>query len=138
MRGFMTARGLPDNPRSSRHILKDFVNGKLLYCTPPTGIDGTEFQELNPRRKQEKIVAAPTPFQIRITKVSDLINVSSFKEINKNYVVFSYSQVASVDSKAIDQAFFNQSTATAHSKGRAATPGETNTKGVVSNSSMFG
>ena len=75
MRGFMTARGLPDNPRSSRHILKDFVNGKLLYCTPPTGMDGAEFQELNPRRKQEKTVAAPTPFQIRITKVNDEINI---------------------------------------------------------------
>ena len=26
MRGFMTARGVPDCPRSSRYILKDFVN----------------------------------------------------------------------------------------------------------------
>lgn len=66
----MTARGLPDNPRSSRYILKDFVNGKLLYCTPPTGIEGADFQELNPRRKQEKTTAAPTPFQLRVTKVN--------------------------------------------------------------------
>ncbi|KAF5287740.1 hypothetical protein FQA39_LY15760 [Lamprigera yunnana] len=37
-RGFMTANGQPDNPRSSRYILKDFVNGKLLYAHAPPGI----------------------------------------------------------------------------------------------------
>ena len=29
MRGFMTARGVPDCPRSSRYILKDYVNVSL-------------------------------------------------------------------------------------------------------------
>lgn len=43
MRGFMTQRGLPDNPRSSRYILKDFVVGKLLYCYAPPGIDQSTF-----------------------------------------------------------------------------------------------
>ncbi|XP_056421357.1 large subunit GTPase 1 homolog [Hyla sarda] len=44
MRGFMTAHGQPDQPRSARYILKDYVNGKLLYCHPPPGIDPAEFQ----------------------------------------------------------------------------------------------
>ena len=68
----MTARGLPDNPRSSRHILKDFVCGKLLYCTPPPKTDTTEFVEcgLSSNRKVDKVSAAPTPFQLRVTKVS--------------------------------------------------------------------
>ncbi|XP_066457818.1 large subunit GTPase 1 homolog [Eleutherodactylus coqui] len=44
MRGFMTAHGQPDQPRSARYILKDFVNGKLLYCHPPPGTDSSEFQ----------------------------------------------------------------------------------------------
>lgn len=44
MRGFMTAHGQPDQPRSARYILKDYVNGKLLYCHPPPGIDPSEFQ----------------------------------------------------------------------------------------------
>ena len=35
-RGFMTAtKGGPDESRSARIILKDLVNAKLLYCTPP-------------------------------------------------------------------------------------------------------
>ncbi|CAL1544441.1 unnamed protein product [Lymnaea stagnalis] len=45
MRGFMTARGTPDGPRASRYILKDYVKGKLLYCEPPPGISGSEFQD---------------------------------------------------------------------------------------------
>ncbi|KAK4297448.1 hypothetical protein Pmani_030143 [Petrolisthes manimaculis] len=35
MRGYMTQRGLPDNPRSARYILKDYMNGKLLFCHAP-------------------------------------------------------------------------------------------------------
>ncbi|XP_054160538.1 large subunit GTPase 1 homolog [Oppia nitens] len=34
-RGFMTQRGIPDNCRSARYILKDFVSGKLNYCFAP-------------------------------------------------------------------------------------------------------
>ncbi|KAK3879977.1 hypothetical protein Pcinc_015504 [Petrolisthes cinctipes] len=37
MRGYMTQRGLPDNPRSARYILKDYMNGKLLFCHAPPG-----------------------------------------------------------------------------------------------------
>ncbi|KAL4630735.1 hypothetical protein GN956_G15984 [Arapaima gigas] len=44
MRGFMTAHGQPDQSRSARYILKDFVSGKLLYCSPPPHIDAKDFQ----------------------------------------------------------------------------------------------
>uniref|UniRef100_UPI00398F7076 large subunit GTPase 1 homolog n=1 Tax=Pristiophorus japonicus TaxID=55135 RepID=UPI00398F7076 len=44
MRGFMTAHGQPDQPRTARYILKDYVTGKLLYCHPPPGIDPAYFQ----------------------------------------------------------------------------------------------
>ncbi|KAL1787973.1 large subunit GTPase 1-like [Sigmodon hispidus] len=44
MRGFMTAHGQPDQPRSARYILKDYVKGKLLYCHPPPGRDPVTFQ----------------------------------------------------------------------------------------------
>ncbi|OLN85010.1 Large subunit GTPase 1 [Colletotrichum chlorophyti] len=44
-RGFTTqGLGQPDESRASRYILKDYVNGKLLYCEPPPGtVDGPEF-----------------------------------------------------------------------------------------------
>ncbi|XP_060130220.1 large subunit GTPase 1 homolog [Zootoca vivipara] len=44
MRGFMTDHGQPDQPRSARYVLKDYVSGKLLYCHPPPGTDPQDFQ----------------------------------------------------------------------------------------------
>ncbi|KAL2023840.1 hypothetical protein VTK56DRAFT_1107 [Thermocarpiscus australiensis] len=44
-RGFMTqGLGQPDQSRAARYILKDYVNGKLLYVEPPPGThDPKEF-----------------------------------------------------------------------------------------------
>lgn len=39
MRGYMTARGLPDTSRAARKICKDYINGKILYCEPPPDAD---------------------------------------------------------------------------------------------------
>lgn len=44
MRGLMTAHGYPNEPVSARQILKDYVNGRLLYCSPPPGSDPADFQ----------------------------------------------------------------------------------------------
>ncbi|PNI55099.1 LSG1 isoform 4, partial [Pan troglodytes] len=52
MRGFMTAHGQPDQPRSARYILKDYVSGKLLYCHPPPGTDPVTFQHQHQRLLQ--------------------------------------------------------------------------------------
>jgi len=46
-RGFMASHGLPDEPRSARYILKDFVGGKLLFCHPPPGINYKQFNAKN-------------------------------------------------------------------------------------------
>ncbi|XP_054441124.1 large subunit GTPase 1 homolog [Pteronotus mesoamericanus] len=54
MRGFMTAHGQPDQPRSARYILKDYVNGKLLYCHPPPGRDPVTFQYQHQRLLENK------------------------------------------------------------------------------------
>ncbi|XP_038856886.1 large subunit GTPase 1 homolog isoform X2 [Salvelinus namaycush] len=44
MRGFMTTHGQPDQSRSARYVLKDYVVGKLLYCHPPPHISAADFQ----------------------------------------------------------------------------------------------
>lgn len=54
MRGFMTAHGQPDQPRSARYVLKDYVSGKLLYCHPPPGIDPNDFQHQHERYTQHR------------------------------------------------------------------------------------
>ncbi|XP_064460567.1 large subunit GTPase 1 homolog [Ornithodoros turicata] len=48
MRGYMTPSGVPDNPRSSRYILKDFVNGKLVFCTAPPGVPQDKYHVYPP------------------------------------------------------------------------------------------
>lgn len=44
-RGFTKAghQGNPDDARAARILLKDFVNGKIIYCHPPPGISPEEF-----------------------------------------------------------------------------------------------
>lgn len=49
MRGFMTAHGQPDQSRSARYVLKDYVSGKLLYCHPPPHINPKDFQPQHAR-----------------------------------------------------------------------------------------
>ena len=45
-RGYTRAgQGNPDESRAARYILKDYVNGKILYCHPPLGLEGKEFNE---------------------------------------------------------------------------------------------
>ncbi|CEP09757.1 hypothetical protein [Parasitella parasitica] len=48
-RGYVrSSQGNPDEARAARYILKDYVNGKLLFCHPPPGIDAQEFnKEIN-------------------------------------------------------------------------------------------
>lgn len=50
-RGFMTQNGQPDNPRTARYVLKDFVNGKLLYCVAPPTQNQNEFHQFPPPRR---------------------------------------------------------------------------------------
>ncbi|XP_078486693.1 large subunit GTPase 1 homolog [Ciona intestinalis] len=54
-RGFMTTHGQPDNSRSARVILKDYVNGKLLCSVPPPGVSGEEYKAWT-ISKVEKVV----------------------------------------------------------------------------------
>lgn len=54
----MTAHGQPDQPRSARYVLKDYVSGKLLYCHPPPGIDPDDFQHQHRRCPESRTVQA--------------------------------------------------------------------------------
>ncbi|KAL8560637.1 hypothetical protein ACOMHN_062882 [Nucella lapillus] len=60
LRGFMSHKGNPDRPRGARYILKDFVNGKLLFCHPPPGIEAAVFQK-PPYGAPRELKGAPRP-----------------------------------------------------------------------------
>jgi hypothetical protein len=42
-RGFLAANGRPDEGKTCRVLLKDYVNGRLLFCSPPPGLDPYDF-----------------------------------------------------------------------------------------------
>ncbi|WYZ38813.1 hypothetical protein EsH8_III_000727 [Colletotrichum jinshuiense] len=110
-RGFTTqGLGQPDESRASRYILKDYVNGKLLYCEPPPGtIDGPEFNsELYdashlPEKRRQALAASLDTMSL----VGDDISIAP-------------SDLAPLPagpkSKKIDRGFFGPSSSGGHTK----------------------
>jgi len=60
MRGYMSHKGIPDYHRASRDILKDFVNGKLLFCNPPPEVSADDFESQRPPTRVLKLKEEPT------------------------------------------------------------------------------
>ncbi|KAG7488167.1 hypothetical protein MATL_G00031580 [Megalops atlanticus] len=87
MRGFMTAHGQPDQSRSARYILKDYVSGKLLYCHPPPHIDPKDFQPQHTRfetqqaAKEEKASKAVDGGQ-KIKRIENSVDKTFFHQEN--------------------------------------------------------
>lgn len=69
-RGYMTANGQPDQSRGSRYVLKDYVNGKLLYCYAPPEVEQTQYHRFPERQKEEMDVKLLPPRQQRAMKVN--------------------------------------------------------------------
>lgn len=108
MRGFMTAHGQPDQPRSARYILKDYVKGKLLYCHPPPGRDPVTFQNQHQQLLENKTKAE----EIRL-------------QPGRN-------QKAKQIENGVDKAFFHQENVRALTKGVQAVMGYKPGSGLLS------
>ncbi|XP_054646693.1 large subunit GTPase 1 homolog [Dunckerocampus dactyliophorus] len=80
MRGFMTSHGQPDQPRSARYILKDYVNGKLLYCHPPPHIHADDFQPQHSKFQKEDLLNCDFSLTSNKQKVKRIENV-----VDKNF-----------------------------------------------------
>ncbi|GAA5880909.1 hypothetical protein JCM1840_003628 [Sporobolomyces johnsonii] len=77
-RGFFTGgMGNADNSRAARLVLKDYVNGKLLYCHPPPGTSADSFnqetRDLELLRAQNKLKTKLAP-TTRVPFKSDMFN----------------------------------------------------------------
>ncbi|XP_062522770.1 large subunit GTPase 1 homolog [Corticium candelabrum] len=97
MRGFMTVHGQPDCPRAARYILKDYVNGKLLYCKPPPDIESDDFNR--------ELVRLETSDCLEGGNAARVKQQSRKLELQPEYV------------NEVDQSFFSQSLVQAISKG---------------------
>lgn len=65
----MTANGQPDNPRAARYILKDFINGKLLYAHAPPGIEQTVYHTWPERQRNRSANSVLPPREARAINV---------------------------------------------------------------------
>jgi hypothetical protein len=50
----MNHKGIPDEQRSARCIIKDYLSGRLIYCYPPPTIDEKTFQEFKINQLKEE------------------------------------------------------------------------------------
>ena len=89
----MTQNGQPDNPRSARYLLKDFVNGRLLYCVAPPTIEQENFHTFPSRRR---IISVNKHLPARTVRVN---------KGNK------------ITSEDLDKIFFQNNTSNIHVKG---------------------
>lgn len=82
----MTANGQPDQSRSARYVLKDYVCGKLLYCLAPPEHEQLEFHTF-PARVRPAVDEAKLPArQQRAMRVSSIF--SRFLYIFTNFLNF--------------------------------------------------
>jgi large subunit GTPase 1 len=95
IRGFMTARGLPDSSRASRIILKDYVDGRLNYCHAPPSVPQEKFQ---PGRRVETVEEGDGGDPTRYVKKPTM------RKANQE--------------KILDSQFFSPTTTGAHVKGK--------------------
>lgn len=99
-RGFMTANGQPDQARAARYVLKDFVNGKLLYAYAPDDQVQEEFHTFPDRVKVNNSNRVLPPREQRAIKAA-----SSTKAANE-----------------LDDEFFRANAGGAHIKGKSDFP----------------
>lgn len=66
----MTANGQPDQSRAARHVLKEYVSGKLIYCHAPQNVDQKTFHTYPDRVRQEINEANLPAQQQRALRVS--------------------------------------------------------------------
>ncbi|KAF9431719.1 hypothetical protein BGZ76_011791 [Entomortierella beljakovae] len=106
-RGFTKAgQGNPDESRAARYILKDYVNGKLLYCNPPPGSESIEFnQEHNQLDRFKKRKQLPT----------SRLPASASTYINMNAVTpLSHTGSGTGKTAAVDSTFFKSARPTTY------------------------
>lgn len=103
-RGFMTqGLGQPDRSRAARYVLKDYVNGKLLYVTPPPGIDDS--QEFN--RELYDVAHLPAKRQAAATAALEELSVEGDDAASLLSDMLPLPRGAK--SKNLDKAFFKAS-----------------------------
>ncbi|KAK7432733.1 hypothetical protein QQZ08_000593 [Neonectria magnoliae] len=108
-RGFQTqGLGQPDESRAARYILKDYVAGKLLFVSPPPGIEDADdfnrelYDELHlPEKRRPALAAALDNLSLAGT------DAASSEAITEDDVVDMITIPAGPKTQQLDKDFFN-------------------------------
>jgi large subunit GTPase 1 len=100
-----SGQGNPDEARSARYVLKDYVNGKILFCHPPPGISDAAF---NQRTHEIAMLNAAGKKRAPVTRVgkgADTFVPSNVPELPPDGSILP-ALGQGLKSKTIDRAFF--------------------------------
>jgi len=103
-----SGQGNPDEARSARYILKDYVNGKLLFCHSPPGVSEVEFNQPTYKNALVWMAGKKRAPVTRVGKDSDTFVPSNVPTSNAGSILPAQGQGAR--SRAIDQSFFESNT----------------------------
>ncbi|KAF9015556.1 P-loop containing nucleoside triphosphate hydrolase protein [Cyathus striatus] len=104
-RGYMrSGQGNPDEARSARYILKDYVNGKLLFCHSPPGIPEVDFNKQTYKAALWRTLGKKKAPMTRVGKDSDTY-VAPVVEISGSIVT---NTPMGSKSLAVDDDFFQR------------------------------
>lgn len=106
MRGFMTARGLPDISRAARKVCKDYIDGKILYCIPPPSIDNKLFQSYS------KLADAMNRIGARGNDPNLALRITE-----RQRRLMMQAKGTDLSARDFDEKYFNSKTGDAHIKG---------------------
>ncbi|KAJ5223589.1 Large subunit GTPase 1 [Penicillium chermesinum] len=122
-RGFSTqGLGQPDESRAARYVLKDYVNGKLLFCHPPPTAEGEP--AIDPHQFNEDLYdLAHLPARRQAALAKTIVDVDDLDSDIASFVSSSKDlqpEAPGQRSRNIDSGFFG--TATGPSAGRMTLP----------------
>ncbi|PPQ67085.1 hypothetical protein CVT25_005686 [Psilocybe cyanescens] len=109
-RGYVrSGQGNPDEARSARYILKDYVNGKLLFCHAPPGIADAEFNEPTHKNALLRMAGKKRAPVTRVGKDSDtFVHSNVLPPVTDGSLL--PAQALGSKSRAIDKDFFENNT----------------------------
>lgn len=101
-------QGNPDESRAARYILKDYVNAKILYCHPPPGTDGKQFNERTMEIQLRRAAGKKRAPLTRVPKKADTApNILHASDTGTPSIPLSPGTGASSNSRRLDRNFFD-------------------------------
>ncbi|KAG6889910.1 hypothetical protein C0992_003614 [Termitomyces sp. T32_za158] len=99
-----SGQGNPDEARAARYVLKDYVNGKLLYCRSPPGIPEDSFNQATHEQTLLRVAGKKRAPVTRVGRDADTFVPSANEELSNKSL---HLQGHAPKSRTLDHDFFD-------------------------------